>query len=239
MLTITRNLETKAELICFVYMEKIKKARTKSAVSAEKITVAYRESVLTSGKPASVFTFCKTLGIPEGDFYKHFASFEALEKAIWKNLIDNTRARMEEDADYQGFGAREKILTFYFMLAESFKADRSFILLQVKGWKQPTLPSFLKGFKTSFDEWINTVLNAGKTSGEIATRPYLDKQYDVLFWMHFMFILQFWAHDESANFEKTDAAIEKSVNLAFDLIGKGILDNALDFGKFLYQNSKN
>jgi hypothetical protein len=57
--------------------------------------------------------------------------------------------------------------------------------------------------------------------------------------MHFMFILQFWAHDESANFEKTDAAIEKSVNLAFDLIGKGILDNALDFGKFLYQNSKN
>jgi hypothetical protein len=42
-----------------------------------------------------------------------------------------------------------------------------------------------------------------------------------------------------ANFEKTDAAIEKSVNLAFDLIGKGILDNALDFGKFLYQNSKN
>ena len=29
------------------------------------------------------------------------------------------------------------------------------------------------------------------------------------------------------------------INLAFDLIGKGVLDNALDFGKFLYQNAKN
>ena len=57
--------------------------------------------------------------------------------------------------------------------------------------------------------------------------------------MHLLFILKFWSNDESPNFEKTDAAIEKSVTLAFDLIGKGILDNALDFGKFLYQNSKN
>jgi hypothetical protein len=222
-------------------MEKTKKARTKSVEMDEsKVIAAYREYVLLEGKtPSSVFAFCKTLGIQEADFYKHFASFEALDKFIWKKLIDDTRVRMESDSDYQTFGAREKILTFYFMLAEALKADRSFVLYQVKSWKKPTLPGFLKSFKTSFDEWINSVLNAGKASGEVAMRPYLDQRYDALFWMHFMFILQFWAHDESANFEKTDAAIEKSVNLAFDLIGKGILDNALDFGKFLYQNSKN
>ena len=38
---------------------------------------------------------------------------------------------------------------------------------------------------------------------------------------------------------ETDEAIEKSVNLAFDIIGKGVLDNALDFGKFLFQQSRN
>jgi hypothetical protein len=32
------------------------------------------------------------------------------------------------------------------------------------------------------------------------------------------------------------AAIEKSVNLAMDLMGKSPLDAALDFGKFLFQN---
>jgi hypothetical protein len=223
-------------------MEKTKKSKPKSkAVSSIQIIASYRECLLSEGKqPASVFKFCKDHGFSEADFYQFFGSFEALEKSIWKEYIVDTRNRMEADASYQSFSTREKILTFYFMLAESLKADRSFVLHQLKGWKNPSVvPSFLKGFKASFEEWLNTLLNEGKGTGEIAKRPFLDQRYDMLFWLHLMFILQFWSHDESANFEKTDAAIEKSVNLAFDLIGKGVLDNAIDFGKFLYQNSKN
>jgi AcrR family transcriptional regulator len=223
-------------------MEKTKKSKAKSkTVSADKIIADYRDYVLSEGKqPASVYKFCKDHGFKEDEFYEHFGSFEGLEKSIWKRYIDDTRGRMENDEDYQGFTSREKILTFYFSLAELLKSDRSFALHQLRSWKNPSVvPTFLKGFRDSFKEWINTILNEGKTSGEIAQRPYLDKRYDLLFWMHFMFILQFWVHDESPGFEKTDAAIEKSVNLAFDLIGKGVLDSALDFGKFLYQNSKN
>jgi len=223
-------------------MEKTKKARTKAeAVTAAKITAAYRDYLLTEGRqPASVFRFCKDLGLKEDQFYQYFASFEVLEKTIWKEYIDLTRNQMEADESYLSFSTREKILTFYFMLAETLKADRSFVLSQLKGWKNPsTTPTFLKGFKISFEAWINNVLNEGKGTGEIAKRPFLDQRYDMLFWIHLMFILQFWSHDESTNFEKTDAAIEKSVNLAFDLIGKGVLDSAIDFGKFIYQNSKN
>jgi hypothetical protein len=125
-------------------------------------------------------------------------------------------------------------------LAEQLKTDRSFLIHQLKSWKNPALtPDFLKGFQQSFSDWAKPVIESGIQSGEIAKRPYLDQQYHHFMWMHFVFVLQFWAHDQSADFEKTDAAIEKSVNLAFDLIGKGLLDNAIDFGKFLYQTSKN
>ncbi|MBL7872378.1 MAG: TetR/AcrR family transcriptional regulator [Cyclobacteriaceae bacterium] len=223
-------------------MEKTKKSKSSSkATSSAKIIAGYREYLLTEGnQPASVFKFCKDHGFNETEFYQFFGSFEAIEKSIWQEFIVDTRTRMEADSNYQAFTTREKILTFYFMLAESLKTERSFVLYQLKGWKNPSIvPSFLKGFKTSFEEWLNSVLNEGKGTGEIAKRPFLDQRYDMLFWLHLMFILQFWSHDESANFEKTDAAIEKSVNLAFDLIGKGVLDNAIDFGKFLYQNSKN
>lgn len=224
-------------------METTNKTRSKTRTngSADKIISAYREYLLTEGKkPASVFKFCKEIGVKEDSFYSHFASFEVLEKNIWKEYIDKTRKKLEEDTNYLAFTAREKILTFYFTLAETFKSDRSFIVYQIKEWKNPSLiPVFLKGFKASFDEWINGVLNEAKNTGEIAKRPYLDQTYDSLFWMHLVFILQFWLHDESTNFEKTDAAIEKSVNLAFDLMGKGVIENALDFGKFLFQNSKN
>ncbi len=223
-------------------METSKKSKGKAAnTSEETIRAAYRKYVLTHGKqPASVFSFCEGLGMPEDEFYTQFGSFESLEKSIWTAYATQVRERLLADENYAGFSAREKILSFHFTLAEMLKADRSFVLLQLKSWKNPAqLPVFLKGFKTIFDDWIKGVITQGIQNGEVAKRPLLDQRYDGLFWLHLMFILQFWSHDESANFEKTDAAIEKSVNLAFDLIGKGILDNALDFGKFLYQSSKN
>jgi len=54
--------------------------------------------------------------------------------------------------------------------------------------------------------------------------------------LQFLFVLNFWLNDDSAQFEKTDAAIEKAVHLSFDLMGKGPLDTMVDFAKFLYQN---
>ena len=39
--------------------------------------------------------------------------------------------------------------------------------------------------------------------------------------------------DESLNFERTDAAVEKAVTLSFDLVGRNTFDSALDFGRFL------
>ena len=41
---------------------------------------------------------------------------------------------------------------------------------------------------------------------------------------------------KSKSFEKTDAAIEKSVNLIMELMGKSALDSMFDLGKFLFQN---
>jgi hypothetical protein len=224
-------------------MEKTKKPRSKTASksSKEAIDAAYRESVLTEGKkPSSVFAFCQKIGIKETDFYKSYGSFESIDKTIWADHLDLVINKLNGDKDFVAFGPREKILTFYFSLAEQLKKDRSFLLHQLQSWKNPALlPDFLKAFHHAFTDWAKPVIESGIQSGEIAKRPYFDKQYHHFLWMHLVFILQFWAHDQSAEFEKTDAAIEKSVNLAFDLIGKGVLDNAIDFGKFLYQTSRN
>jgi hypothetical protein len=73
---------------------------------------------------------------------------------------------------------------------------------------------------------------------EIAGRSKLSDNYDSLFWYQFMFLLDFWRKDGSTDFERTDEAIEKSVNLSFDLIEKNALDSAFDFGKFIFQNAR-
>lgn len=188
-------------------------------------------------RPASVYKFSLDMGIREEEFYQFFGSFDAIEKRIWKSFIEKTTARLHADDTFSRFSAREKILSFYFTLLEELRANRSFVLLQLQPVKRmESTPAFLKDFRDSFEIFISGMLLFGKQNGEIANRPFIDERYPQLFWLHMGFILLFWKNDDSAGFEKTDAAIEKSVNLAFDLIGKGAVDSAFDFGKFLFQN---
>ena len=49
-----------------------------------------------------------------------------------------------------------------------------------------------------------------------------------------LFLLKFWMDDSSPSFEKTDMAIEKSVQTVFELFDNTPLDSVIDFGKFLW-----
>lgn len=203
-----------------------------------RIINAYKDYILNNGKrPASVYKFAADLGLSEQEFYSHFGSFVSIERKIWEAFVTDTVSRLEADQPYQGFSSREKILAFYYAFFEELKKSRSFALLQLENQKKFDLtPGYLKDFKTAFQKYISGVVDEGKTNGEIARRPYVDKKYPSVFWLHMGFVLLFWRDDNSADFEKTDAAIEKSVNLAFDLIGKGAVDTVVDFAKFLYQS---
>jgi len=215
-------------------MKTTKKSQAgKRTAKSNTITDAYVEYVLVNGRqPASVYKFCLDLGIKEEEFYNQYGSFEALEKHLWKGYIGQAIQTLTSDSSFADFNAREKMLALYFTLAEILKSNRSFVLHQLNHHRKPELvPSFLKEFKHDFEEFVGNILTDGKSKGEVAERPYLDKRYPQLFWIHMSFLLLFWKQDDSAGFEKTDAFIEKSVNLAFDLIGKGALDSAIDFLK--------
>lgn len=220
-------------------MEKTKKSTRKpgSKSADDSIKNSYIEYLLTEGKrPASVFKYCLDLGIKEDDFYNHFGSFDGLEKHIWKSFIDKTITRLKADEAFNTFSVREKILAFYYTLLEELKSNRSYVVFQLTHSQKPELvPEYIKSFKAMFESFFESLVNEGKATGEIANRPLLDKRYPTLFWLHMGFLLLFWKEDESPGFEKTDAAVEKSVNLAFDLIGKGAVDSFIDFAKFLYQ----
>lgn len=216
-----------------------KKSKNKAALVAPetRILLAYMDHMLLNGKrPSSVFKFCLDLGIKEDEFYSYYGSFDGVERQIWKSFIDKTLLRLNADESYQTFSSREKVLAFYYTFFEELKGVRSYVLLQLENYKKLELtPGFLKEFRRSFEAYPDLVLSSGKDAGEVAKRPYLDDRYPQLFWLHLGFLLNFWKDDDSQAFEKTDAAIEKSVNLAFDLIGRGAVDSVIDFAKFLYQ----
>jgi hypothetical protein len=219
---------------------KPKKTKAAEVDTKSLILKAYQEHRLENGKqPASIFKFAKDLNITEKDFYALFNSFGGIEKEIWHDYFNQTKTIIESDDVYAEYSVREKLLSFYFTFFELLQKNRSYVLLCFSKKAKMGTPSFLKVFKNDFRHYAKDLVLEGIETDEIASRTYLSDNYDKAFWIQMMFLLRFWINDSSQGFEKTDAAIEKSVNLSLDLVAKGPLDSMIDFVKFLIQNRKN
>lgn len=220
-------------------MEKTTAKTTKKTVSKAALQKAFITHLLTHGEqPKSIFDFALKQKTTEGDFYKHFNSFKSLERSLWADWFDQTVQTLEKDEAYNNYSVREKILALYFTWFEMLLANRSYVIYRLEKMSKKDLnPYFLFTLKEHFNDFLSGLIAEGKDSHEIAERPF-SNQYEKAFWLHFLFLNKFWSEDESERFEKTDAAVEKSVNVALDLVGKGALDSILDFGKFLFQNRK-
>jgi hypothetical protein len=208
--------------------------------TAEQIKTGYINYVLTNDeKPKSVYSFVKKLKISEVDFYGFFASFESIEKVIWVELTVETIDTLQQQEVWNQYSSREKILSFFYSYVEVLKKHRSFIIYTLKdsGSKLST-PKVLSGTKTIFENFAENIINEGLETGELADRKFFSKRYKDALWLQFAFILRFWISDDSAGFEKTDEAIEKGINVTFDLFQHSPIDNLLDYGKFLSRNGK-
>lgn len=221
-------------------MEKATKAKksTPKKDQGEVIRDAYIEYILTHGhEPPSIFQFAKELKLQEEDIYAYYNSFSSIEKDIWHQYFNTTIQALESEAVYAEYSIREKLLAFYFTMFEVLQRNRSYVLVSLKHLKKGDVnPRFLKVFKLDFEHYIKELIQEGIETGEVVSRPYVSDRYHKGFWVQMMFLMQFWINDETTGFEKTDAAVEKSVNLSLDLIAKGPLDSMLDFAKFVAQN---
>jgi hypothetical protein len=182
-----------------------------------------------------VYTFCQQLEVAERTFYDSYSSFDALEKDIWVSFFQDTLEQLKEDEIYRNYSSREKLLTFYFLWVQQLRENRSYILQQKDKYLVPGLHlDKLESFRIAFYDYIRDLIKEGYQTGEIKERKYISDQYVHGFWLQALFVLRYWTNDDSERFEMTDAAIEKAVNLSFQLISSNTLDSILDFGKFMF-----
>ena len=101
-------------------------------------------------------------------------------------------------------------------------------------------PQYLSGAKDAFIDYVEELIDEGKNKNEIVERSEYwnwEERYADGLWIQFMYVIRFWLQDESDGFEKTDEAIEKAVNLSFDLMGEWPFDSMFQFAKFYFQSS--
>ncbi|MFD2550685.1 TetR family transcriptional regulator C-terminal domain-containing protein [Bizionia sediminis] len=207
----------------------------KKNMTPDKLISFYMDYVLMHNQaPKSVYAFAKDNNFDEADFYKHFASFEALEKAIFKIFFNNTMRVLEASEDYQSFDARNKLLSFYFTFFENLTANRSYVVYALKD-KGPKAMSTLSELKQAFKKFIDTLDIESIDIKEPRITKLQDYTKQESFWIQLMMVMKFWMDDTSASFEKTDIFIEKAINAGFDLMDVKPLKSVLDLGKFLFK----
>lgn len=204
----------------------------------ETLQAAYIDYVLTEGRqPKSVYVFAKQNELTEEEFYRFYGSFDALEQNIWADFAKKTIAEIESQDVWLQYSAREKALSFFYAFFELLKTSRSFAVYSLNT-HQRTLssPIVLDLLKNTFENFADSILKQGLESGELSDRKFFAKRYKDALWMQLNFVLNFWVKDNSAGFEKTDEAIEKGINVTFDLFERTPIDNLIDYGKFLFKN---
>lgn len=181
--------------------------------------------------PQSTYELIKFLGATDEAFYENYSSVEALLQEIWKNFFETTQSQVQEDEQYQNFSVREKLLALYYTWTENLQKYRSFIEIVTKQNKLCSFDQYRK-LKDTFKSSAQELLNEALETGEVQNRNFLNQSYPEILWWLLIYILNFWLKDTSQGFERTDAAIEKAVNLFFELAGKTFIDSLIDFAKF-------
>ena len=203
------------------------------AITKETITSMFMDYVLEHEKvPKSVYK------LDESDFYIYFGSISAIQKGIWSSFFNNTISVIEKNKEYVGFTNRDKMLTFFFTFFEVLTLNRSYVLFVIEN-SESTLKNLgqLKSLRKEIKEYAKGLINDGNENKNLKITKHNPQLFSEGAWLQFMFLLNFWKSDDSAGFEKTDVAIEKSVNTIFDVFDNTPLENLLDFGKFLYKET--
>lgn len=214
-----------------------KQAKTQKKITQADVISMYMNHVLENEKyPKSVYKFAKENKISEEQFYSFYGSLEALQKDIWVQFYNNAAELIKGSAELQEASNRDKLLTFFYTLFEILTANRSYVLYvlnendqELKNLKQ------LKDLRKHILNFASDLVEDENDEQNIKFLQRNKKIYAEGTWLQFLFLLKFWKEDDSASFEKTDVAIEKSVNTIFDILDNSALERVFDLGKFLYK----
>ena len=199
------------------------------------ITAFMTYSLENDHYPKSVYKFCKENEMEEKTFYKFFGSLDGIKETIWESFYQNAMTLLQKDENFEMAKPKEKLLSFYFTFFEVLLLNRSYVLFALSGdQKMMTMKGQLSSIRKIFKGYASELIE----DGNIDKPFYLQhppKIFSEAAWVQLVFLLKFWMEDSSPDFEKTDQAIEKSVQTAFDVFDNTPLSALVDFGKFLWK----
>tara|TARA_Y100000389_G_C17360074_1_gene463267 strand:+ start:291 stop:944 length:654 start_codon:yes stop_codon:yes gene_type:complete len=199
------------------------------------ITAFINHSLDLDHYPKSIYKFCKENKIEEKTFYNYFGSFDCVRKKIWETFYENVMSLLNKDVNFDSAQPKDKLLSFYYTFFEVLLLNRSYVIFALSGEEKMMVKMVqLSTLKKIFKFFASELIEEGNQNKPTYLQ-HSPKIFSEAAWLQLGFLLKFWVEDTSVDFEKTDQAIEKSVQTAFDVFDNTPLTAIIDFGKFLWK----
>ncbi|MES2241114.1 MAG: TetR family transcriptional regulator C-terminal domain-containing protein [Bacteroidota bacterium] len=212
-------------------------ATKKTKLTKESVVSMYMDYTLEHNeKPKSVYLFSKLNEFTEAEFYTFFGNLESIEKEIYNLFLEKTIQLIHKDPNYESYDMKSKLLSFYFTFFELLAANRSYVTMSLNENKNQLKNLLqLSVLRTNFKKFIGEITTDEFRIQQEKLQDIQEKAIQESAWIQFLFTLKFWLEDGSANFERTDIYIEKSVKLSFELLNIAPINSLIDFGKFIFK----
>ena len=203
----------------------------------ERIITAYIEFYNKNKRfPEDATEFANYLGSEAFDFLKSFNPLVSLKAFIWEEYFDKALNQCQQDPNFESYACREVYLSILYNLVNVLNERREMNKAMISFTKSlPSFPKELKKMKVNATAFYKEMISAGQSSGEIASRPLVDYQYNKWCWYGTIFVVFFWIKDTSEQNEQTDVAIEKVAHLIFDILNPNAVDSSIEFFTFLFK----
>lgn len=205
--------------------------------SREDIMDSFMTYVVDHGFDIELSSFCKAHKINKKQFNGEFESIDEVERQVWAELMKAAIVTTTGDSQLDSFSMREKLLTLYYTFFENCALNSSFLKASISHHGRTGMLKVLKPLKEEFVAVINSFQSISIPFGrqyEESINRLANSAVGESFYAQLLFLLDFWFNDDSAEYEKTDIAIEKTVRASMDMLDVTPVKSVIDFAKFFW-----
>lgn len=198
--------------------------------SVSDIVAAYKQLVADQSKTPTREQLLEKAAITEKQFEEFFGNVEEVGRKAWSDYLTEIQKQTESSETYQSYGARERMIAYFFSLFEILAPDRAFVDVTHCDEK------LTSEYRSAFKAHMKTLVQDGIEGGELLDRFSLAAYYPDILWGLHQQLVHFWLHDSSDDYTATERAIEIYSKVPLELMGHNLFDSLVESVRFSFEN---
>lgn len=187
-------------------------------------------------KSASMREIAKRADVGDATIYNYFPSKEKLLYGYCEYVQEQVKAELKSIEDFHEFTLQEQLHQLVESELKAWLPAREYLqqVFELTFSAPVAGQQHLTKTRELFTAMVVDMLDAAIDAGEIPDQPYKDL-LPRLMWDYMSAVLSYWLKDDSDSFANTTQLVDKSIEIAYQMLRGGLIGKMIDMLSFLFR----